>query len=78
MFHEDKVTQTPFGQFMLNNVTSYIEKYILPPNWTSNTLALIGHFYMPLAGLIAILNGGLNFTEVNMPSWVFFFAALCV
>ena len=72
--------KTTYELFMLNNVTTHIEKR-LPSSWTANTVTIIGNIALPLTGALSIYMGGLTYanSEVgDLPQWVFWVATFAV
>ena len=71
--------------FMLDNVTTLIEKHILPQSWSANCVTFIGNMLMPISGVLALYYGGFRFHEEEgmpklepLPTWVIFFGAFAV
>jgi hypothetical protein len=60
-------------------VTCKIEEKILPQYWTANYITVIGNIAMYIAGFVFLYTQGVSFSSDDYPpSWIFFFAAVCL
>ena len=68
--------KTMIEVFMIDNVTCHIES-ALPNSWSANTFTVLGNIPLYFAGITALVVGGTKY-NIEMPSWVYYLAAVAV
>lgn len=68
--------KTMIEVFMIDNVTCHIES-ALPNSWSANTFTILGNMPLYIVGITALIVGGPKY-DIEMPSWVYYLAAVAV
>lgn len=64
---------------MLNNVTIWIEKHVIPQHWSPNSITAIGNLGVFVASFIFWQYGGNSYSDgTELPRWLFFLAAFAI